>query len=79
MRNLLRKFFCGGTISPPKGPDLGEKIEQKRPVAPKNRGIFVTWRLHNFICPKFRQVLEFSGLFAAGPGPATIFVQGINI
>jgi hypothetical protein len=49
MRNLLRKFFFGGTISAPKGPDSGEKIELKRPVAPKNRGILVTWRVQGFI------------------------------
>ena len=45
-------YFCGGTISPPKGPDFRgnlvkkvSKIEQKRPDNQKNRGILVTWRL----------------------------------
>jgi len=63
----------------PKAPGLGEKVAQKRPVGPKNRGIFITWRLHRFICPKFRQVLNFSGIFAAGPVRRPFSFQGINI
>jgi hypothetical protein len=41
---MLRKFFCGGTISPPKALIFGKKGEQKRPVNQKNRGILATWR-----------------------------------
>ena len=48
----------------PNGPDFGQKAGQKRPVAPKKLGILATWDVHNFICPKFNPVLDFSP-----PGP----------
>jgi hypothetical protein len=51
MRNLLRKFFFGGTILPPKGPDLLRKIELKRPAAPKK-----PWNIHNL---EFRLIYTF--------------------
>jgi hypothetical protein len=43
-------FFLSRNNFAPKGTDFGEKVEQKRPVAAKNRGIFVTWRVQEFIC-----------------------------
>ena len=61
---VLRKFFSCRHNFAPKGPDLGAKTGGKRLVAPKNRGIFVTCNLENFICPKFSTVLDFS---ARGP------------
>ena len=54
---MLRKFFCSGTILPPKAliPEKKlSKIELKRPVAPKNRGILATWSLQLLSFPKFR-------------------------
>jgi hypothetical protein len=44
----------------PKGAKLGEKVGQKRPVAPKNLGILVTWNERRFFGPKFNPVLDFS-------------------
>jgi hypothetical protein len=49
MRNLLRKFFSSGTISPPNALIWEKKIEQKRPVNPKNRGILAIWSVHQFL------------------------------
>jgi hypothetical protein len=61
---MLRKFFSWRHNFAPKGPDLGQKAGQKRPVAAKNRGILAIWSMHHFISPKFSPVLDFSP-----PGP----------
>jgi hypothetical protein len=63
---MLRKFFFQRYNFTPNGPDLGEKGGQKRPVAPKKGGIFVTWSVHRFFSPKFNPVLDFSPRGQAG-------------
>jgi len=60
----------------PNGPDFGEKGEQKRRVAPKKRGILITWSVRLFICPKFNPVLDFS---APGPDRQRFRSKGLKI
>jgi hypothetical protein len=63
---MLWKFFLWRHNFAPKGPDLGQKAGQKRPVNPKKHGIFATWSMSRFLGPKFNPVLDFSPPGAEG-------------
>ena len=77
LREILQKFFLYRNNFTPKGPGLGQTIELKRPVGPKNRGIFITCNLHWFTLfyfPKVQASTGFFWIFRGGAGPASIFV-----
>ena len=77
---MLRKFFSYRHNFAPKGPDFGEKDEQKRPIASKRRGIFIIWRVKEFICFYFSLSSTQYWIFRRGARSGDRFrFQGLNI